>query len=139
MVKKIFFILLISISLVSCYHENKLDVKKPENLISIDKLTGVITDLQLAEGIFVNNRIIGFRTDKEYKDSLYALIFHHYGITFEIFKKNIDYYNTDPVLMEKVYDKVLENLNKMQSKIENEAKEEAKQDTLQTDTTQNGN
>jgi len=134
-------ILLFSLVLFSCYHENQEKVKKPDNLIPVEELTNIITDLQIAEGIYVNNQVAHIRTGEEYKDSVYSIIFKHYGITFSDFKENVNYYNTDPELMEKVYDNVLENLNKMQLKIENESKkktEKAKADTTLNDTIQIG-
>jgi hypothetical protein len=111
------------ILLFSCYRENNAKVVQPQHLIPVDSLTEMITDLQLAEGIIVNNRTQRVNMDKNYKDSLYTLIFQHYGISADIFKENIDYYNNDPKLMEGIYDEVLASLSKMQSKIESEAQE----------------
>jgi len=125
MIKKTITILILSLILFSCYHENKLKVKKPENLISVEQMTNIITDLQIAEGVFINNRTLHIRMEDEYKDSLYSVIFEHYGISSSVFTENVNYYNTNPALMEKIYDHVLENLNKMQSEIENEAKDKA--------------
>lgn len=125
--------------LSSCYHENNIEVRKPEKQISIDELTHILTDLQIAEGVLVSNRTIQIKTDEEFKDSLYMVIFDHYDITPSVFEENVNYYNSDPALMEKVYNKVLENLNKMQSKIENEARkesEESKENDQENDTLQ---
>jgi len=114
---------LLVILLFSCYHENNVKVKQPQHLIPIDSLTEMITDLQLTEGIIVNNRTLRVNMDKDYKDSLYTLILRHYNISANVFKENIDYYNNNPKLMEGIYDKVLAKLNKLQSKIESEAQE----------------
>lgn len=134
MIKKQLLLLLIIPFLFSCYHENKVVVEKPDPLFTKEKLTAILTDIQIAEGINSHNRTIKERTNKAYKDSVYQLIFDHYGITSFLLKENINYYNADPAVMEEIYDDVLANLSKIQSEILMDTvgivKEEMVQDSL---------
>ena len=139
MIKYFFSLSLIVILLSGCYHENKVNPDKPETFLSFDKMTEILTDIQLAEGIIVHNRSVHTNMDNEYKDSLYTQIFRHYGITVAIFKENVNYYNSDPAKMEDIYEVVLANLSKMQSEIERdtvieEPEAEAKEENVKTDT-----
>lgn len=137
MTKSILSFLIIIPFFISCYHENNDDIKKPETFISFDKMTEMLTDIQIAEGIIVNNRAIRENNDSEFKDSMYAKIFQHYGVSPTVFKENINYYNNDPAVMEDIFDIVLANLSKEQSQIQMEAAEEdeSEAELIKTDST----
>lgn len=128
MIKHILTLLLLISTLFSCYNEGGKDQKKPDTLLSFDEMTEILTDIQLAEGIITYNRTTRENNTNKFKDSLYSNIFHHYGITAATFKENINYYNSDPTVMEEIFDVVLANLSKEQSQIEMEAAEKAKLD-----------
>lgn len=130
MIKNTIFLLSVFFIFSSCYHENKIKVEKPEDLISINIMTEIITDIQLAEGIISHNRGIRVNATKRYKDSLYTKVFKNYGISAETFRENINYYHHDPILMEDVYERVLANLSKIQSEVELEAKKKQKEEAL---------
>jgi len=138
MTKHILPLSFIVLFLLGCYHENKVNPDKSETFLSYDKMTEIITDIQLAEGIIVHNRSVRTNMNNEYKDSVYAQIFRHYGITVTIFKENVNYYNSYPEIMENIYEEVLANLSRMQSEVEMKAEEEAeakaKEEDLNTDT-----
>jgi len=122
--KKILFLLPFFLLLFSCYHENKEKVKEPEPLLSPSKMADILTDIQLAEAIVARERIDKKHTKNDFKDSLYRVVFEHYGITEKQLLENIDYYNSKPKRMEKIYDKVLSNLSRMQTELEVEIKKE---------------
>ena len=119
MIRKLFQILLI-FSLISCYHENKEAVKIPVNKLSKDQMIDILTDLQLAEGIITYRRIDKLPA-KEYGEAVYTKVIEEHHISREQLQENIDFYNDDPKLMEKIYDEVLARLNKMQTEIMLEA------------------
>jgi hypothetical protein len=108
----------------SCYHENKKQVIIPEILLSEDELVTVLTDLQLAEGVINLQRLQKVSIKKEFKDSVYMLVFENYGITLEDLTSNLNYYNNDPQHMELLYEKVLSNLSKLKSEVELAAKKD---------------
>lgn len=120
-------LLLIIIGLSSCYTENKSIIKAPESLMSEELVIEILTDLQLAEGIISHSRLGKTSIKREFKDSIYQVVFDHYEITAEQLNENLDYYNHDLEHMEKMYEQVLTNLSKYESEI---MLEENEQDTV---------
>ena len=110
-------LLIIILGLVSCYNESKPVVEPPDFLMSEEMVIDVLTDIQLAEGIITHSRRERKTTERDFKDSVYQVIFDHYEITAEQLNKNLDYYNSDVEQMEKMYEKVLENLSKHETEI----------------------
>lgn len=117
--------------IVSCYHENKPEAVAPDKLFTEDMLVDILTDIQLAEGIINQQRLQKVKSDKGFKDTIYIVLFKKYDITLKELNENLDYYNTDPEYMEGLFDKVLENLSKMQAEIQVEA---ARKDTVNLST-----
>lgn len=118
---------LIVLGLSSCYTENKPTIKAPDFLMSEELVVDILTDLQLAEGIITYSRLGKTSIKRDFKDSIYQVIFNHYEITAEQLNENLDYYNNDLEQMEKMYEQVLINLSKYESEI---MLEEKKQDTV---------
>lgn len=112
-----FFFLFFLLSLLSCYNRNTVTVEKPNPLYDKEKFIQIMTDIQLAEGIMAYNRSARKNNSTAYKDSLYNQIFRHYGITASGLTDNLNYYDSDPDVMEEIYDKVIENISKLQSEI----------------------
>jgi hypothetical protein len=121
------FSLFLCLSLFSCYHENKEIQPIPKKLLTRDQMVDIMTDLQLSEGILTFRRIERLPVP-DYGVSLYNKVIEEHQLTREQLQENIDYYNNDPKLMEKIYDEVLARLNKMQSELSSEA---AKLDSIQ--------
>lgn len=115
----ILFLLLVT--LVSCYNENKPPVIEPERLLSEKELISVLTDIQIAESIVIHNQKNHAKLGDGYNDSLFQVVFDQYGITGELLRENLNYYNINPRFMEGVYNEVLANLIKQQSEIQIEA------------------
>ena len=118
---------LIIFSLSSCYHENVEVVPLPEKKLTPAEMVDILTDLQLAEGILTFRRIEKLPV-ANYGESLYDKIISEHHLTRKQLQENLDFYNNDPKLMEKIYDDVLARLNKMQSELEMQA---AKLDSIQ--------
>jgi hypothetical protein len=117
--RKFFGLAILTLLFSSCYHENKKQVIIPEILLSEDELVTVLTDLQLAEGVINLQRLQKVSIKKEFKDSVYMLVFENYGITLEDLTSNLNYYNNDPQHME-----LLSNLSKLKSEVELAAKKD---------------
>lgn len=111
----------------SCYNENKPQSETPASLLSEEKIVEILTDLQLAEAIIATKRLEKANQTKESKDSIYQIVFDHYGITPLQLKENLDYYNTDIEKMETLYEQVLVNLSKQESELQLESR---KQDSI---------
>jgi hypothetical protein len=115
------------ITLFSCYHENKEVISEPHKLLSKEQMVDILTDLQLSEGILTYRRIEKLPV-KNYGESLYSKVIEEHHLTREQLQENIDYYNNNPKVMEKIYDEVLARLNKMQTELSLQA---AKLDSIQ--------
>jgi hypothetical protein len=80
-------------------------------------MISVLTDIQVAEGAINFKR--RKRIDvKDLKAAYYNQVFLKHNITANDFKQNMDYYNSSPERIEKILEKVLENLNQMQGDLE---------------------
>lgn len=102
----------------------------PDNLFSETKMIAVVTDIQLVEGTLNYNRIKRKGGDS-FKESYYNQVFIEHNITAKDLRQNLNYYNSQPELLEKIIDKVLENLNQTQGKLEKEITEKRIADSLQ--------
>ena len=135
--KRIFFSLIFIGLLSSCYHEVNSEVKVPDRLLSNDSIVIVLTEIQLIEGALTHKRFLHDLT-KDKKEQYYAYIYRKFNLTPELLKENLDYYNSNPDQMIAIYDKVLENLSKLQAELTFEIKrvEKVKEDSiLLSDTT----
>jgi len=92
----------------------------PENMLTKDQMVDILTDLQLAEGILTFRRIEKLPVTN-YGESLYNKVIEEHHITRHQLQENIDFYNNDPKLMEKIYEEVLARLTKMQSELNAQA------------------
>lgn len=113
----------------SCYRENKIVIVEPDNLFSETKMIAVMTDVQLVEGAlsyYSKTR----RQNKSYKEPYYSQVFIEHNITVKDLRQNLNYYNLQPELMEKIINQVLENLNQMQAQLEKKIAEERIADSL---------
>ena len=110
--------------LFSCYHENKEEISEPDPLFTPQQMVNIMTDIQIAEAVIARNRIDRNVLEKSYKDSVFRVVYDHYGITRQQLLDNINYYNSKPRQMEKIYDKVLSNLSRMKSEVDVKMKKE---------------
>lgn len=93
-------------------------------------MTKVMTDVQLTEGALNYKRVVK-RENKDYKEAFYNQIFLEYNITANDFKQNLNYYNSQPEIMEMIIEKVIENINQNVGQLEIIIAEERIADSLQ--------
>ncbi len=127
---KVLLSMLLLAFVTSCYHEVGEKVIVPKRLLPEDSLVMVLTEIQLADGAITYKRISHKKVGDE-KQKYYAVIYKKYNLTPELLKDNIDYYNTDPDEMVKIYDKVLARLSQLEAKINLEVKEKEKEKARQ--------
>lgn len=84
---------------------------RPAGIISLDTMTLFLTDIHIIEGASTGQKIMG---DTLTTDEYHAKVFAKYGATKEQFQESFDYYSGQPELMTKIYEGVIENLNKTQ-------------------------
>ncbi len=117
--EKLIPIVLFSLFLVSSCKEKPIVVDPPT--IPEDKMILMLTDIHMAEGIVQV-------APREEKDSMahssYQAIFKHYNTNEAEFDKNLKSYLSDPVVADRVYTTIIDNLSKLESenKLPNEVK-----------------
>ncbi|MEJ2596018.1 MAG: DUF4296 domain-containing protein [bacterium] len=85
--------------------------------MSEEVIINMLTDIQLAEGIIVDQRSAKTNVSRSFKDSLYQVIFDHYQVTAQELNENLDYYNNNPEQMEDIYEEVLSRLSQKETEI----------------------
>ncbi len=109
-------VFLMTFFLNACYHENKDVIPKPNRLISSDTMVSILTDMQIIEGVISFERLNRINNNNVKKKYLNRMLLH-YGITESQLQNNINYYNNNLKKMDKIYDKVLANLSKMENEM----------------------
>ncbi len=102
-------------TLTSCYNVNEGVTEIPKDLISKEKLTEVLTDIQIVEaGFIISKNRNGVR---DLKPQYYTAVLESHNITLVQLRENVNYYQASPKVMEEIYENVLANLSKMQSNV----------------------
>ncbi len=99
-----------------CFNEDS-NIEKPEVFIPQNKMTEIIYDLSVADGLLNNPRI---RSDFRDKDSVqnYMDVIEHYGYTKEIFDENLNYYFVKtPKTLSSIYEKVLSEISMKEAEL----------------------
>lgn len=91
--------------LMSCDNNSKEKTTAPSVVLTEKQMVDIITDVQIIE------QAINYRRGKNIKITNlktkgFDAVFEHYGITDSIFLENLDYYNSNPVLMKSIMDSV---------------------------------
>ncbi len=94
---------------------------KPDNLISHETLIPMLVDIHIADAMLLKGHI-KMKADTSRKISMYNSIFMKYKVTRKQFDESIAYYTGNPLEMEIIYDKVLEEFSKKESEVEKELK-----------------
>ena len=96
----------------ACEEEEKI----PDYVLSKEKFTEVLTEVQIAESIVR----LGYHRfpDSLYRnDSIYSAAFRKMEVSQAIFDSNMNYYLGFPNEMEKIYDQVIVNLSRRTAKL----------------------
>jgi len=112
MKKNLFFFLIIFLFFFAACNKKQLQ-KKSANLVSIDKMAAIVSDILLIENTI--NLISEDSNKIRMLNTYYNYLFKHYNITKEQFQKNIDYYLSNEDDAEKMFNVVkieLKNIEK---------------------------
>lgn len=104
-VKILCFLILLS----SCSGGGSLNV--PDDVIPRDSMVSALVDLHLIEGAKVGQKVMG---DTVKINTYYAKMYQKYGVTRKQFEKSFKFYSEHPDDMNKMYQEVIERLNKIQ-------------------------
>jgi len=88
------------------------DEKIPENILSETKFELLLKEIHLVEATFELHKTKGMGKAKNELANSYQNIYSEYAISEEDFKTTLEYYSVNPEKLEKIYDKVLEELTK---------------------------
>lgn len=113
--KFIILSLLAFLFLSSC-KEDKTEARTPSVLLSQQQMVEVMTDVQILEQA-INYRRGKNITTVNLKSKGFDAVFSHHGITDSIFLENIDYYNSNPLLMKNILDSVHANFKRIQDNL----------------------
>ena len=95
------------------------EVTAPTVLLSETVMVDVISDVYIIENAINHRRGKGTKITN-LKTKGFDAVFTHYGITDSIFSENIDYYNSNPIVMKRIMDSVHANFKNIQQKMKNE-------------------
>lgn len=90
------------------------NVQVPEGIIPPDSLVYVLTDFHLAEAALAEKKVLQQNTE-QYSSLYYALLFKKHNITRTQFDESMEFYSAHPKLYRETYDKVLEELSRLQA------------------------
>ncbi len=136
MQKSLLLFVLLALLLSGCYKVNKLEVKKPANLIPKEKMVDILTDMEIVQGAAVINRerYLGYQ---DIEKSYYQVLFNHYHVTESQIRSSMDYYNNQGAEMAGIYDKVMSKLTEKQTILDEEQKIKEGKRALKKDTGNN--
>ena len=115
----IFIVVLICLT-AACKPKSEFEISDamiknvPDTVIAVEPMIDIMTDIHLAEAWVQENKTDSIAPDIRLKQH-YAEIYQLHDITDEAYKKSYKYYSANPVLMNYIYTKVVEQLNVMES------------------------
>ncbi|NUM51971.1 MAG: DUF4296 domain-containing protein [Flavobacteriales bacterium] len=119
-IENIISALLLFYILCSC---NMKEERMPDEILNEKEMVALMSDMQLAEAI-VKLQVNRVDSTSFFTDSLFSQVFKKHNVSKEKFKKNFDYYNSNPVLMEEIYNQVIEKLSEEQAGLKGEVQKE---------------
>ncbi|WP_372640528.1 DUF4296 domain-containing protein [Ancylomarina sp.] len=106
--KQLIFLLLATLLLISCAK------KEEKTYLSKDDFTRILFDIHLTDGVLTSKNIV--TRGKEYRPSFYYnSIYKKYNITPDQFDSCVSFYTQNSALYEKIYEKVIDSLNRMET------------------------
>ncbi len=109
----------IAIILLTLFACNDRVVSIPDNVLSREKMTSVMVDVQLVEAALSVNQLKGDDAKKT-AINYYDSVLKQHNISREEFDVSFKYYAEHPGLLEQIYEDVLNELSKKQAEVGNE-------------------
>lgn len=108
MKKQIIFLFLATLLVFSC------SKKEAKTYLSKDDFTRILFDIHLTDGVLTFKNIVN--RGKEYRPSFYYnSIYKKYNISPQQFDSCVIFYTQNSALYEKIYEKVIDSLNRMET------------------------
>lgn len=96
---------------ISC---NRKQGVVPAEIIPKDSLINIIVDLHIADAVLLNP-ITQSKISDISSNLLYKKVLNKYAITRERFNTSINFYAETPIVLDSIYDKVIEKLSLIES------------------------
>lgn len=119
-IENIISALLLFYILCSC---NMKEERMPDEILNQEEMVALMSDMQLAEAV-IKLQVNRVDSTSVNSDSLFNKVFRKHNVNKETFKKNFDYYNSNPVLMEEIYNLVIEKLSEEQAALKGKVQKE---------------
>lgn len=111
MMKKIYLITIILATFLSCSTEKEL----PEGILNKEQMVDLMVDVEIAQAKLKFEFASEGKTPNYTEE--YSRVFQKHKLTKNRFIQNVDYYCSEPMLMRKVYDKVIVELTEKQAEL----------------------
>lgn len=112
----VFIILMMPLYILSSC-DNRSD--KKNEILSDSLMVQMLTDIFILEGLMIQLEYIN-RKEQKSAVPYYEVLYQKHGVDREIFVNSVKYYSKDPDHIDKIYDKVIQNLSKKQIKLREE-------------------
>ncbi len=99
------------IILLSACSGNRGEIDVPADIIPRDTMISALVDMHLIEGAKAGQKVMG---DTVKINIYYAKLYQKYGVTEKEYEKSFRFYSEHPEAMNKMYQEVIERLNKIQ-------------------------
>ncbi len=110
-----FFLLLLISLFFSCDSEPlEKNMPKDEDIVSEEKMTEIIIDLNLIDGAIKANR---HNIDSIKTNAFFESVLEKHHLTEELLDKNLKYYTQRPEEMELIYEKAIAQMTEAQAKL----------------------
>jgi len=91
----------------------------PEDIMSEENLATLLLDMYIAEGR-LNNRSASDFLPREIYPLYHQRILEKHNISDSVYMKNMEYYLTEPMAMNRVYDIIIDSLKLRQEEIQSD-------------------
>lgn len=109
MIKQFVAVLALLVLITACKEEK--DVKPPAHLIQKEKFVQVLADIHIADALMMEERLYDQELNNN-KLSYYNYIYAKHNISRPLFDSTVQFYIQHPAQYDKVYDLVLNEINK---------------------------
>lgn len=106
--------LLIILALVSCYHTPPDPEFKMDLVIPADSMVSLLTDMHIADGA-INTVRLKNQSIKSFSTNYFSQILEKHRIGRDTFEESMRYYAYHTEELNKIYEKVIVNLSKIES------------------------
>ncbi|MGM0565262.1 MAG: DUF4296 domain-containing protein [Bacteroidota bacterium] len=107
---------------------SKEEEKRPEKVLSESEMVDVMVDVHLAEAVLTRKRGENQKVDR-LTDAYYKKIYEKHDISKKTFDTSFSYYQQNLSDLQRIYEQVITELNKMQRKREMERKKKSEDTT----------